>query len=93
MRLFGKSPDLGGKPATVRQIAIRLNEVAPTYVAGLLQDLADRPLDGYTARLVTGTGKDANWTLAKVEETVPPAEPIKAERRSEREQALARIRR
>jgi N6-adenosine-specific RNA methylase IME4 len=40
---------------------------------------------------VTGTGKDATWTLAKVEETeVPPAEPTKAERRSEREQALAR---
>ena len=64
-------------PTTVKKLASKLNGgVAPTYVTGLLEGLADRPLYGFAAKMVKGVGNDATWEISKVEDAeVLPAEP------------------
>ena len=63
-------------PDLFRKFAKLNGGVAPTYVAGLLEDLSDKPLDEYTAKLVEGVGHNFTRELAKVEDTeVLSAEP------------------
>lgn len=81
----------GDGRVSVRKIASKvLNNVAPSYVATLMERLAAEPDDGYRVEKVSGHGNDAIWRVTKVEETcIVSIEPTKAERRAERERTLA----
>lgn len=79
-----------GSEVSVRKIASKLGNVAPSYVAALMEQLAAEPGDGYRVEKVSGYGNDATWRVASAEHAhVLAIEPTKAEKRAERERALA----
>jgi N6-adenosine-specific RNA methylase IME4 len=82
---FGSGTQVG-----VRTIASKVGNVAPSYVAALMEQLAGEAGAGYRAEKVVGDGNDAVWSVTVVEGApVLPEEPTKAEKRAAREKALA----
>ena len=86
VKMFGD-----GSEVSVRKVASKaLDNVAPSYVAALMEKLAAEPSDGYRIEKMSGYGNDATWRVARAKDAhVLPIEPTKAEKRAERERALA----
>ena len=64
-----------GSEVSVRKIASKvLDNVAPSYVADLMEKLAAEPGDGYRVEKVSGYGNDAIWRVARAEEAPCPAD-------------------
>lgn len=80
-----------GNEVSVRKIASKvLDNVAPSYVAALMEKLATEPGDGYRVEQVSGYGNDAIWRVARAEEAcIVSVGPTKTEKRAERELTLA----
>lgn len=80
-----------GTEVSVRTIASKVfDNVAPTYVATLMEKLSAERVNAYRAEKVSGYGNDAIWRVATAERAlVLPVEPTKSERRAERERMLA----